>query len=459
MPAHRHQPGGPAVIQIDPSLVTCPQTESCSRPTVPDLGDRAPAVGDVLRDSYELRRELERHPSWTVFEARHRHTGRALMVKVGTRCASRALRRARARILREAQVLGRIRHPGALEVHDAGLLARGIPYLVTEKVEGRALEGVVAERGRLSREDVVAIGLQLCEVLEHAHLAGVVHGNVRLASVMVCHLRAGQERIKLLGFGAEDGDARRPSARPTDRATFDDAVDAVDPGVRDDLYGVGVTLFECLADRVPHAAMPGGAGLLHTSDVVAIGAHTGPKLASVLARALAPWRADAFTSAAELGHALRSVLDRVPAGTRLLDASDADHASPPSGAPHPWRLPDRRRAPRVPHAGPARLVSDRGVVEARTEDISECGLLVVTRDPGACAYEPGTRVQIGFTLPVGGETVTTDAEVRWVRASTHGAGGEIRAVGLELVAPPAHLKASVRLYLHLRGVDVEEKHV
>jgi c-di-GMP-binding flagellar brake protein YcgR len=81
-------------------------------------------------------------------------------------------------------------------------------------------------------------------------------------------------------------------------------------------------------------------------------------------------------------------------------------------------------------------------MDGRTEDISEGGILVLSRD--GCA--PDQRVAVRFALPMEGKVVSAEAHVRWVRAS---AALGICAIGLEFVdlAPP--VRTSIATYVSL----------
>ncbi|HEY3937288.1 MAG TPA: protein kinase [Bryobacteraceae bacterium] len=99
------------------------------------------------------------------------------------------------RFLQEARAVGGVNHPNILTVHDVGVEA-GMPYLVTELVEGDSLKSVLT-RGRLSVKQVLDIGEQIAAGLAAAHRAGIVHRDLKPANIMVT--KAGL--VKVLDFG------------------------------------------------------------------------------------------------------------------------------------------------------------------------------------------------------------------------------------------------------------------
>src|ERR1035437_2590958 len=117
----------------------------------------------------------------SVYEARHTFTGRPVALKILHPGSPVALRE---RLLREIRVLGAVRHPGVVEVLDAGAFG-GEPYLAMEMLEGRTLEGILTSRRRLSLHDAVRVARDLCEALAFAHICGVIHRDVKPGNVMV----------------------------------------------------------------------------------------------------------------------------------------------------------------------------------------------------------------------------------------------------------------------------------
>jgi c-di-GMP-binding flagellar brake protein YcgR len=81
-------------------------------------------------------------------------------------------------------------------------------------------------------------------------------------------------------------------------------------------------------------------------------------------------------------------------------------------------------------------------MDGRTEDISEGGLLVLSRD--GCSADQ--RVVVRFALPMEGKVVSVEAHVRWVRA-TPALG--ICAMGLEFIDLAPAVRTSVATYVAL----------
>ena len=87
---------------------------------------------------------------------------------------------------------------------------------------------------------------------------------------------------------------------------------------------------------------------------------------------------------------------------------------------------DRRSSPRVVLKTAVTFSSESNFYTGFLDNISEGGLFIATYHPA----ELGTKMQVEFSLPDGGEPITVKAEVRWVRAQ--GADGEGSTPGLGL---------------------------
>src|SRR6185295_6483315 len=144
---------------------------------------------------YRLERQLGHGGMATVHLGRDSELDRLVAVKVlaESLAGDEAFRR---RFLREARLAARLSHPNVVGVYDAGEDAGG-PFIVMEYVEGRTLAELLGERGRLPADEAVALGLQACHGLEHAHQAGLVHRDVKPQNLL---LRS-DGTLKIADFG------------------------------------------------------------------------------------------------------------------------------------------------------------------------------------------------------------------------------------------------------------------
>ena len=88
-----------------------------------------------------------------------------------------------ARLLREAEILASLEHPGIVPVHDAGTLTDGRVFYAMKYVQGQTLERFVqsmpstAERLRLIQ--------RIAEPLAFAHSKGILHRDLKPSNIMI----------------------------------------------------------------------------------------------------------------------------------------------------------------------------------------------------------------------------------------------------------------------------------
>ncbi|MBV8881958.1 MAG: serine/threonine protein kinase, partial [Planctomycetaceae bacterium] len=148
---------------------------------------------------YHLGREVGRGATGVIYEAQHVEQGRKVLIKllnpnvIGVEKASRQ----DALFAREAMNLAKIpRHPGIVGILDAGL-AEGLPYIVTEPVDGQSLALGLQFRKQDLR-GLVRLLRDVALAVEHSHRNHIVHRNLKPSNVIVDG--AGQPRI--MDFGS-----------------------------------------------------------------------------------------------------------------------------------------------------------------------------------------------------------------------------------------------------------------
>ena len=102
----------------------------------------------------------------------------------------------RERLQHERRVLARLEHPGIARLLDGGVALDGQPYLVTEFVDGIAVDAWCAEH-RANLGTRLAVFHAIAAAVAYAHVHLVVHRDIKPANILVD--RAGQPR--LLDFG------------------------------------------------------------------------------------------------------------------------------------------------------------------------------------------------------------------------------------------------------------------
>ncbi|HEY3451980.1 MAG TPA: serine/threonine-protein kinase [Myxococcales bacterium] len=161
-----------------------------------------------------------------------------------------------ARFLAEAKARQAITHPNIAHRVHTGATADGRPWLVSEPV-GESLASRLNSRGALPLEVLLPIALQVCEGLEFMHQAGMVHGNLKPATVYVVERDGALSRVKLIDFGLSFLRPGRTLPRPPGVILVEPEYLAPERvrGQRctplADVYGAGVLFYELLTGFPP----------------------------------------------------------------------------------------------------------------------------------------------------------------------------------------------------------------
>lgn len=162
--------------------------------------------GAWVGDRYRVLRMLAEGGMSTLYVAEHL----ALRERVVLKVAGQASGRSEEMLTREAQALASLRHPNIVRAMDLAVVNER-QVLTLELIDGQDLAELLRAQGPLDRESALSILRQLAGALDHAHVRGIVHRDVKPANVMV--RRDGV--VKLVDFGL----AMRATNEPTETWT------------------------------------------------------------------------------------------------------------------------------------------------------------------------------------------------------------------------------------------------
>jgi serine/threonine protein kinase len=121
-----------------------------------------------------------------VYLARQQTLQRQVCVKVLAVPHGEEPHHCRERFRREAELLASVSHPHILSVFDYGTTAdSGLPFLVTEYVEGGDLRHLVGERRALTVDEALLILAQVCDALEYLHGKGIIHRDLKPENILM----------------------------------------------------------------------------------------------------------------------------------------------------------------------------------------------------------------------------------------------------------------------------------
>ncbi len=209
-------------------------------PTVPD---------------FEILSELGRGGMGIVYEAHQLSLGRTVALKILP--IGSVDPRAIERFQHEAETVAALCHPGIVPVFAVGV-HNGLHWYAMQKVDGCPLSQWFAERPMESKaaaiQEVVRIGIEAAEALEHAHQRGVIHRDVKPGNLLV--EKSGKVWLTDFGLARRDLDvtatatgAMLGTPRYMSAEQISNREELID--ARTDIYSLGATLYEMATGRPP----------------------------------------------------------------------------------------------------------------------------------------------------------------------------------------------------------------
>jgi serine/threonine-protein kinase len=318
---------------------------------------------DRVIGHYRIVRELGQGGQATAYLAEDQRLSRPVVLKILRR--EKANEAARQRFEREACLCSALDHPNVSAVYDLGE-ADGIPYIVMQYVEGKALRELLAGRP-LGVLGALSVAIQIADGLAVAHAAGIVHRDLKPGNVIVTP--GGQ--AKILDFGlakllATPGKDEAGSSKPLTETGglygtmgYNSPEQATGEPVdhRTDIFSLGVVLYEMLTGRRPFRGR-NNLEVLHAivnnppQPLARYLRPCPPELSAILDRALAKRPRDRYQTMAALRDDLKACMRRlshesgvVPTevSATLLPAEPARRSWSPAALARLWSW--RRPAP------------------------------------------------------------------------------------------------------------------
>jgi len=138
------------------------------------------ALGAVVAEGYTVIAHLARNQATDVYDV--------LSAERDCRCVAKRVRpdrrdgRARARLIREGEVLLGCTHPHLVRAYE--LLRAPEPVLILETLSGATLSRLVDDLGPLPGAELAELGLQLCSAVGYLHRRGWLHLDLKPDNVV-----------------------------------------------------------------------------------------------------------------------------------------------------------------------------------------------------------------------------------------------------------------------------------
>lgn len=275
---------------------------------------------DFTATKYRISHELARGGMGTVYLAEDTELNRHVAIKVLS--SPEITSDLKERMIREAQIIARLEHPGIVPVHDVGVLPDGRVFYAMKYVRGRRLDDYAAETDSI--RDRVRKFQAACDALAFAHAHGVIHRDLKPENIMigsfgeVLVLDWGVAKILRKHEPASEADTLMLPGNNSNHKPGDTThgtiigtrhymspeqargeIDRLDE--RSDVYSLGAVLYFLLTNQSPSTTRP---------------RTLNPKVSkpaeAICLRAMSPDMNARYTTAAELSRDVGKLLDAEP---------------------------------------------------------------------------------------------------------------------------------------------------
>jgi tRNA A-37 threonylcarbamoyl transferase component Bud32 len=306
-----------------------------------------PLIGRVLLDRYEVLRRVGSGGMGAVYAGKQAAVGREVAMKV-LRSDLMSNEMVKERFRREAEIIGKLRHPNTIQLIDYGETTDGLAVMVMELLIGQPLSDRLKQLGPMPTLDALRIGMEIAGSLAEAHGQGLVHRDLKPGNIFLVEV-AGKNHAKVLDFGIArmlDEEATRitstgqvfgtPRYMSPEQGLASGEVDS-----RSDIYSLGLIIYECLVGNPPFVA---------NTSIQYLSAHATlppPKLRDALPgapseleelvdRCLAKERQNRVQTADLVAEGLRRIALKLETGAEMASArarSSVPPAAPTTGGP------------------------------------------------------------------------------------------------------------------------------
>lgn len=158
------------------------------------------------------------------------------------------------RFVQERAILARLQHPAIVRLIDGGMSPDGRPWYAMEPVEGQPITDWAASQG-LDPRQLVALMIEVCAAVAHAHGQLIVHRDLKPANILVDQ----EGRPRLLDFGiaklleeSAESEQTRTNVRILSPAwAAPEQIKGEPVSVATDIHALGLVLYQLLTGQLP----------------------------------------------------------------------------------------------------------------------------------------------------------------------------------------------------------------
>jgi eukaryotic-like serine/threonine-protein kinase len=237
------------------TLVVCKHDGTLLIPIKEDL-----MLGTTLADKYRIESEIGRGGMSIVYKGRHEMMDRMVAIKmlqaqlVNDQTSIK-------RFKQEAKAASCLTHPNVITVYDCDVTPGGQPYLVMDYLVGDSLADIIKRENHVEQMRALNIFIQACDALEHAHLKGVLHRDLKSSNIMLVDFEGKTDVVKVVDFGIAKlmPSSGKASQNLTQTGEIFGSPIYMSPeqclgshlDARSDIYSMGAMLYESLMGMPP----------------------------------------------------------------------------------------------------------------------------------------------------------------------------------------------------------------
>ena len=170
---------------------------------------------------------------------------------------------ARQRLMREGRIGARLQHPHVISMFDV-VIHDDSPWLVMEYLPSDSLAAVLSTKGPMDPRAAAEMGSKVADGLAAAHVAGVVHRDVKPGNVLIGE----DSRVKLTDFGVsravDDVQLTRTGLiAGTPAFLAPEIARGHEPTAASDVFALGSTLYTAVEGHPPFGLDENAYALLH----------------------------------------------------------------------------------------------------------------------------------------------------------------------------------------------------
>lgn len=234
------------------------------------------AVGSIIKNRFELKTLVGRGGMGMVFSAldRRKVEARDPNPNVAVKILNSSFQQhpdAFIALQREASKAQSLAHPNIVTVFDFDRDGENV-FITMELLRGRSLEDVIrgARNRGFERKTALPVIRGIAEGLSYAHRKGIVHSDLKPANIFL----AENGTPKILDFGIARAVPSAANAGPEDEFdagtlgaytegyATEEMVQGTDPAPADDIYALGIIVYELLTGKHPYGGKTASAARL-----------------------------------------------------------------------------------------------------------------------------------------------------------------------------------------------------